>query len=664
MRSILPKLFALSILLLPGAPVVVAAEGPVPKSKDGIPYPPLVDFNNDILPLFERSCVQCHGPHKASGGLQLTSGAKLMEGGFSGMPIIENNGDASYLIRRLRGLDDEDRMPLDGKAFSDTEIDTVWRWVKQGARVPKANASFEPKPAGIARLTNLQYHNSLRSLLGDKVPLPQDLEPDMIISGSAVVGAARVGTSRAATEKFSRAAFDLAGWAIRDAGFQAKWMACLAAKPKAGKKPKTLPWSDAAEDCTDQFVSRFGRRAWRRPLLQDERVGLVYLAAESANRSQNAAHGLKAALAAMLQSPNFLYRIELGEDLPEHQGWRRLNDFEVATRLSYFLAGTLPDEELLDAAASGKLATLEGLDVHAERLLAMPQARETVRDFFAEFFKLDGLQRTVRSRKGFTGDAGKIAGYLKAETLRVIDSVLFEGDNDFREIFQTDFTFVNQTLAKHYGFQVEIGGDDQFFRVKLPTESSRRGVLSHASFLSRNSGRTSSSPTLRGKFIREQLLCQAVPPPPPNVSNVLPEHPEDGKPRTTRMRLDSHREIVACRACHKAMDPLGMAFEHFDAVGIYRDTENGLTIDASGDLDGESFKDAAELGKLLRHSPRVGTCMVRNLFRFALGTLEGDGDDELITEFAGTLEKSGYRFKSLLLAVAASKGFRLLSVPE
>ncbi|MDZ4697240.1 MAG: DUF1585 domain-containing protein, partial [Deltaproteobacteria bacterium] len=123
-------------------------------------------------------------------------------------------------------------------------------------------------------------------------------------------------------------------------------------------------------------------------------------------------------------------------------------------------------------------------------------------------------------------------------------------------------------------------------------------------------------------------------------------------------------EIVACRACHKAMDPLGMAFEHFDAVGIYRDTENGLTIDASGDLDGESFKDAAELGKLLRHSPRVGTCMVRNLFRFAIGTLEGDGDDELITEFAGTLEKNGYRFKSLLLAVAASKGFRLLSVPE
>ncbi|MDZ4697255.1 MAG: DUF1592 domain-containing protein, partial [Deltaproteobacteria bacterium] len=530
MRRIVPTLFALSLLLLGGGPAVSAAEPAIPKGPDGVPYPPLVDFNNDVLPLFERACVQCHGPHKASGGLQLTSGAKLMEGGFSGMPIIENNGDASYLIRRLRGLDDEDRMPLDGKAFTETEIDTVWRWVKQGARVPKANTSFEPKPAGIARLTNLQYHNSLSSLLGDKVPLPQDLEPDMIISGSAVVGAARVGTSRAATEKFSRAAFDLAAWAIRDAAFQAKWMGCLGAKPKAGKKPATLRWSDAAEDCTDQFVSRFGRRAWRRPLLQDERVGLVYLAAESANRNQNAAHGLKAALAAMLQSPNFLYRIEIGEDLPEHRGWRRLNDFEVATRLSYFLAGTLPDEELLDAAASGKLATLEGLDVHAERLLALPQARETVRDFFSEFFKLDGLQRTVRSRKGFTGDAGKIAGYLKAETLRVIDSVLFEGDNDFREIFQTDFTFVNQTLAKHYGFQVEIGGDDQFLRVKLPTDSSRRGVLSHASFLSRNSGRTSSSPTLRGKFIREQLLCQAVPPPPPNVSNVLPEHAEDGKP--------------------------------------------------------------------------------------------------------------------------------------
>jgi len=663
MRGMTPNLLAVSLLLLAAAPVAGAEEKPVPRSKDGIPYPPLVDFNNDVLPLFERSCVQCHGPHKASGGLQLTSGAKLMEGGFSGMPIIENNGDASYLIRRLRGLDDEDRMPLDGKAFTETEIDTVWRWIKQGARVPKANTSFEPKPAGIARLTNLQYHNSLRSLFGDKVPLPQDLEPDMIISGSAVVGAARVGTSRGATEKYSRAAFDLAAWAVRDADFQSKWMGCLGAKPGARKVAAT-PWSDAAEKCTDQLVSRFGRRAWRRPLTQDERIGLVYLAAESANRQQNATRGMQAALAAMLQSPNFLYRIEIGEDLPEHHGWRRLNDFEVATRLSYFLAGTLPDEALLDAAAAGKLSTLEGLDEHAERLLATPQARATVRDFFAEFFKLDGLQRTVRSRKGFTGDAGKIAEYLKTETLRVIDHVLFEGDNDFREIFETDFTFVNQTLAKHYGFQVEIGGDDQFFRVKLPAESSRRGVLSHASFLSRNSGRTSSSPTLRGKFIREQLLCQAVPPPPPNVSNVLPEHAEDGKAQTTRMRLDVHREVVACRACHKAMDPLGMAFEHFDAVGVYRNTENGLTIDASGDLDGESFKDAAELGKLLRHSPRVGTCMVRNLFRFALGTLEGDGDDELITEFAGTLEKSGYRFKSLLLAVAASKGFRLLSVPE
>jgi mono/diheme cytochrome c family protein len=606
-----------------------------------------VDFRRQILPIFEGACVDCHGVKKASGGLRLTTGSKLMAGGISGPVLVPKKPEESYLLKRLRGEGDEDRMPLKGEALSKEEIKVIERWIKEGAVIPPEEPSeFVPAPGGLKRLTVAQYRNSIHDLLGERVPVPP-LEPDTLLSGSAAVGAGRIVISRQATEKFALAAFQLARAALADEDWRAKWIACDSAAPY-----------DAA--CAGHFVERFGRRAWRRPLTGDEKAR--YLAVIRSAARPHLGDGVTAAVAALLQSPHFLYRVEVGVPDPQDPKRHVLSDFEMASRLSYFLWGAPPDDQLLDAAAAGRLSTDEGLRAEAERMLVSPKARNTVTAFFTELLRLNKLDHLNQFKEKYKQVSSTLGQSMREETMRVVEEIALDPQRDFREMFDAPFTYLNGELARLYGLPVPAD-EEHFTRVSLPTGLHRRGVLGHASFLAINAHATAPSPTKRGRYIREALLCQAVPPPPPDVSTKLPKDGE-GPLRTTRQKLVAHRKLSQCNGCHKAMDPMGLAFETFDGIGAYRSKEdNGLVIDPSGELDGVAFSDPAALAVMLRNSPKVGVCVARHLYRFALGHLESEGEEPLVADLAAGLERDGYRFLSLVLNVVKSRGFRYLSAP-
>jgi mono/diheme cytochrome c family protein len=611
---------------------------------------PGVDFNRQILPIFQRACVSCHGPDKANGGLQLGSARRLARAGISDELLVPGHAGQSYLVKRLRGEGGEDRMPLKQKPLAPAELALIERWVDEGAVLPDdPPPRFVPAPGGLKRLSVAQYHNTLRDLLGPAVPLPTELEPDTLVAGSAVVGAARVSLSAHGVEKYGAAAFALAAAALRDPAFRARHLPCTGTV-------------DAA--CARGFIEKLGLRAFRRPLRADERER--YLRLFGATGGEPA---LVAVTAALLQSPNFLYRAEIGIPDPADPTRRRLTDFELASRLSYFLWSAPPDDELMAATLAGQLSSDEGLAAQTRRMMRSPRTHATMSAFFLELFRLRRLDKIYESRAKYPQFTLTVGDSMKGETLRLIEEIAFSPTRDFREIFSADFTFVNPELARLYklpGAQLsehEGDGPGDYRKVALPPGSARRGVLAQGSFLTIFAHPSSSSPTKRGKFIRETLLCQAVPPPPPSVDTKLPK--DEGKQkRTTRQKLEAHRKDVRCNGCHKSMDPLGLAFEHFDGIGAERADEAGLPIDTSGELDGTPFKDAAGLGALLARSPKLGACVARSLFRFAVGHLESEGEEPLMEALAQGLARDGYRFEALVENVIKSEGFRTIAAPS
>jgi mono/diheme cytochrome c family protein len=635
-------LAALLLVAEPASPAASAAAGPAAK----------VDFTTQILPIFQRSCVSCHGPEKASAGLQLVSARRLAKGGISDDLMVPGKARASYLVQRLRGQGGEDRMPIKGDALPEEEIAVIERWIDQGAVLPdEPPPQFVPGPGGLRRLTVAQYHNTLHDLLGPSVKLPDAarLEPDTLVAGSATVGAARVRLSAHGVEKFAAAATDLARQALADPKFRQRFLTC----PPGG-------------DCARAFVREFGRRAWRRPLTETEQARYLALVPPATQQDPDSlARALVPVVGALIQSPNFLYRSEIGEPDPTNPGRRRLNSFELASRLSYFLWGAPPDDALLDAAQSGALDTAAGLDAQTRRMLTSPRARQTMAAFFVELFRLRRLDRISENRTKYRQYSDTIGASMRGETLRVIEAVAFDPARDFREIFSVPFTFVNPELGRLYGLPVpDKLATQEFVRVNLPPASGRAGVLGQGSFLTIFAHPTTSSPTKRGKFIREALLCQAIPPPPPNVETKLPKDAEGQPARTTRQKLEVHRKNPRCNGCHKSMDPLGLAYEGFDGIGAGRSTEAGMPIDTSGEFDGQRFRQPAELGALLARSDRLGACVARALFRFALGHLESEGEEPLLEALARDLQKQGYRFPALVASVVKSEGFRALQDPK
>ena len=504
---------------------------------------------------------------------------------------------------------------------------------------------FAPVEPVLQRLTAQQYRNAVTDLLGEPLPpltLEADTNPHLYFSFRA----ATTSLSEHGVELYADAAFALSDAVFGDVGRRDALVGCAI--------------SAAGDACAEAFLDRIALRLFRRPLTPTERERWLGVARDTG--AQDPYNGLRLVLAGMLQSPHFLYRVEVGEPDPNDVQRRRYTSYEMASRLSFLLWNTGPDQDLLDAAGNGELLDDESLFRHADRLAASPRGRKAVQDFFAQYLDLGRLQNVDRDPALYPGYTPALPAAMETELRLLVDDLVFRRDADIRELFYVQRGFVNSELAAIYELDAPGATPVTFVPVDFPEDSPRAGLLTLAAFLTMNAHPSETSPTLRGKYVRERILCQEVPAPPDDVDLNLDPNP--GEPRTLRERLEQHREDPACIGCHVFLDPPGFLFENYDSVGRYRTHESGVPVDTTGELDGIDLANAKELAAALRDDPRVAACLVRQLYRHANGRLETPNEEIALVQITDEFAAGGHRFRELLIATVLSEGFRTAAPPE
>ena len=508
---------------------------------------------------------------------------------------------------------------------------------------------FAPSPGAYRRLTASAFRNSLRDLLQGPVTIG-NIEPDSwSVAGLASVSAATVSVSAAGVEQYQTAIDAATSQAFADATRRSKLLGCT---------PKST--TDTA--CFQSFVTRFGRLAWRQPLTSAQVTRYANLIANVAATLGDVNEGMRAGVQGLLLSPNFLYRLERGAPpAAAGNGFWQYTSGEVAARLSYFLTNSTPDATLLDLADAKGLETKEAILAQADRLLGTAAGRESVGNFASELYQLQIIASRAKDPK-FTEYTPALQTAMMQEIPAMFQAIVFDRNASALELLTTRNTFATKELAGLYGLPTTGLSSTSVSAVALPADGLRAGLLTTAGFLSLYANQEEGSPTQRGKFIRETILCQTIPLPPPDVSTVLPDPPA-GVIYTKRQRLSMHESQPSCAGFHRLMDPLGLPLENFDAIGKYRSTDQGQPIDASGDLDGSKFNGPVELGQVLAARPEVADCLVRNMYRYGTGHVDAASERPVLDALKSTFRTGGYHVRDLMRDIVASDGFRFVAPP-
>jgi hypothetical protein len=505
-----------------------------------------------------------------------------------------------------------------------------------------------PAPGGLRRLLARQYVSSVRSLFGDVAALAAKPPADSTLHGFDNVGATELALPATAIEAYEASARDVAQAVIDDA-------------PTLDQIVPCEPTGVADSACYQAFVTKAGRIAWRRPLDAHETDLLVNLALAAAAEYQSFELGLGYAIMGLLQSPYFIYSVEVGEPDPQNPPFRKLTGYELASRMSFFLLDTTPDAALLDKVDAGALAMPEGVRAVAAEMVAKPQARAALASFFSELYRLRDLSALQKDTDQFPKFTATLPAAMKQEALELINDIIWVRNADARELFTADYAFVNAELAGLYGVAAPPAG---FKKTTLPGEHKRSGILGSAAFLSRFSHPGITSPTRRGLFVQSSLLCDEIPPPPVGVDTTFPAD-DPNVPKTMKQKLQNHMKDPNCNSCHAKMDPIGFALENFDAIGGYRVADKGLPIDPTGSIEGlGSFASARDLGAILSEDPRGAACIIRNLYRNSMGHLETKGELPALRDLEEAFATSGYRVQTLLVELVASPAFQLVNEPK
>ena len=518
---------------------------------------------------------------------------------------------------------------------------------------PSAAGDKEPLSQGgnsvARRLTPDQYRQSVANIFGETIKFGGRFEPDVRQEGLMAIGATRVSVTAAGFEQYDAIARSIADQVVSEA-YRSSLIPC---------KPAALTGPDDA--CARQFLTSAGRLLFRRPLRSDEIAGRVQVANASAQRLHSFYDGLAISLTTLLESSQFLFVQEATEMDPRHPGLHRLDAFSKASRLSLLLWNAIPDGALLAAAEKGELNTDKGLARQVDRLLDSPRLHYGVRAFFSDMLGFDAfetLDKDAAIYPKFTPDVGQDAA---EQTLRTITNLLLTNHGDYRDLYTTRETFLTPLLGSIYGVPVitdaRNGAPTHWVPIEYPAGDPRAGLLSQVSFVSLHSHPGRSSPTLRGKALRETILCQKVPDPPGNVNFTVVQDTTNSQYKTARERLTAHRSEPVCAGCHRLVDPMGLALENFDSDGGYRGAENGAKIDASGTLDGVEFSDAVGLGKAVRDNPATTACLVNRLYSYALGRVPAPGEMEFLNYLQKGFAADGYRLPDLMRRIAASDAF-------
>jgi hypothetical protein len=623
------------------------------------------NFAQKVYPIFQKAgCPGCHSPDGVASGTRLhfpeegAPASRIESFGKSLALLVDRKApDQSLLLRKptkrvahAGGLRITPGSP---------EEALLKDWIAYLATLPPpgatpANTDQEALAVNVVpvlrRLTHAQYNNTVRDLLGDDTRVADQFPPEDFVNGFKDQFEAQ-SVSPLLAESYSKAAEKLSKDAFR-----------------AGDTHKLIPCKPAGPNdtvCRDAFIRQFGKRAFRRPLSNDETARYTRLFQAEASTSKSFVVGAQIVVEAMLQSPNFLTRAENGK-VPE---WA---PYETASRLSYFLWNSMPDAALIRSAEAGDLNTPAKLERVAERMLKDQRAHAAVDEFVSQWLRFDRALGMVKDRRLFPTFTPE-AGIAMTEESRRLASDLVWNNGDFTKLFSADYTFLNSDLAAIYKLPQPAS---DFGRVELPQETGRAGITGQALFLALTSKPEETSPTARGLFVREQFLCQEVPPPPPGVNTNLPVLSKES-PKTSRERLAMHTNNETCKSCHSLIDPIGFGLEKYDAIGQHRDKLSitffpghgeknmqkktvQLELDSSGFIAGipnSQFSSPRELGIVLAQSKQCQECVVKQLFRYAAGRRETPNDRRIIDQAYNRFKESHFRFQELMVALVESMVF-------
>lgn len=529
-------------------------------------------------------------------------------------------------------------------------------WRPTGPGAPPADTPMVPGRVTMRRLNRVELDHTVRDLLGLEGPVSEDFPADDRGYGYDNNGDV-LSTSALHVELLAKHA--------------AEWIdEALGTEAEPGPARERVLTCDVgalegaeADACARAILTQFTRRAWRRPATDEELARLLALGEVARTHGEESAAGLRLGLIATLVSPHFLYRVELDPD-PSATEAHVISDYELASRLSYFLWASTPDDALLDLAEAGVLHDPAVLRAESERMLDDPRARSLIDDFAGQWLFTRLVADHVVDYETFPEWTPELARSAQGEMERFFDAFLRE-ERPVTEMLTADFGFVDDRLAAHYGVEVPADAErdaDGFVRVVLPPER-QAGLLARAGVLAVTSQPNRTSPVKRGVWVLEQILCAAPPPPPPGVEGLDSTEPREGE--TLRERFERHRSDPICASCHAVMDPIGFGLERFDAIGRFRETDGGGTIDDSGLLPGfGEFEGAAELGALLASDARFPRCVSRQMLTYALGRgVEHETDEVWVAALTERMLAQGGSLRALILEIVSSPPFRMRS-PE
>jgi hypothetical protein len=511
-------------------------------------------------------------------------------------------------------------------------------------------AGIFPGSAPLRRLTRFEYNNTVRDLFGDTT-LPANAFPSEDTGNGFGNDANAQAVSSLLAETYGSVAEGVALRATETPAALGKLADCAA----------TIDGSDAAAEtaCARTLIEKLATGAFRRPVLDAEVDELVELY-DTIRVDADFPTTVAAIIEAVLQAPDFLYRVEFGEG--DTSKVRRPTAHELATRLSYFLWGTQPDADLLAAAESGELDTAEGVRAQAERMLDDDKAKQVIRFFFDNLLPISNLSQLERDEALFPTYSAAIGAAMREETQRFLEYEIFEGSGSWKDALVAPYTFLNGPLAEFYGIEGVSG--DEWQKVDLDT-SQRLGLLTQAGMVAGTIHSNTTNPVTRGSFLVQKIMCRKIPLPTGDIAEkVKPPNPDSGD--TARERFSAHSEDPVCQGCHQHMDPLGLAMENYDPVGLWRDQENGVTIDATGSvpgMEGET-KTPVELVQKLSESAETRECFPTHWMNFAYGRTLNDADECVQGEVQAAFEASGQNIRELLIHLTQTDAFLYLPVLE
>ncbi len=588
-------------------------------------------FASVVVPFLKQHCIDCHGGDEAEADFSLDE--------YQQSANIQTDYEQWERVRLM--LTERQMPPPDEPQPSQAEVQACIEAIDAEMDSFDCQASQHPGRVTIRRLNRIEYNNTIRDLIGIDLQLANDFPSDDVGNGFDNMGDVLT-ISPILLEKYVAAAEQIAEQAFADEAARKRIVVYEAES------------DDEKIEMARRNIREFASRAYRRPVSESETDRLFEVMKFAWEQGSEEDEIFKTAVTAVLASPQFLFRVELDPDPEDEDGIRELNDFELATRLSYFLWSSMPDEQLFDLARKGELRNRDVLVAEAKRMLADPKAHALVDNFAGQWLQLRDVALLNPDPDQFTQFDDQLRLAMRRETELFFESVMRD-DRSVLDFLNADFTFVNDRLARHYGMQ-DIKGDE-FRRVSLGPQ--RRGVLTHASILMLTSNPTRTSPVKRGKWILDNFLGESPPPPPPNVPTLEEEGETFG---SLRERMQQHRSNESCAVCHRKMDTLGFGLENFDAIGGWRDKDGRFDIDPSGALPGgRQFAGPAELMTILVDEKKTEfcRCLTEKMLTYALGRGLESYDRCTVKEIVQALRENDYRFTTIVTEIVASAPFML-----